>query len=93
VRRAEAYLAARGEESAEWRAAAGFTVFYEVADGSLFASVVHRPDYIAGNSLTNGARAMSFMAGPSAGGVWCSCSPHRPRWWPTCCRTLDRLCC
>jgi predicted ArsR family transcriptional regulator len=48
VRRAEAYLAARGEESAEWRAAAGFTVFYEVADGSLFASVVHRPDYIAG---------------------------------------------
>jgi MFS family permease len=45
------------------------TVFYEVADGSLFASVVGRQDYIAGNSLTNGARAMSFMAGPSAGGV------------------------
>ena len=46
-----------------------FTVFYEVADGSLFASVVRRPDYIAANSLTNGARAMSFVAGPSAGGV------------------------
>jgi MFS family permease len=45
------------------------TVFYEVADGSLFASVVRRPDYIAANSLTNGARAMSFMAGPSIGGI------------------------
>nr|BFE73641.1 MFS transporter [Actinoplanes digitatis] len=45
------------------------TVFYEVADGSLFASVVRRPDYIAANSLTNGARAMSFVAGPSVGGV------------------------
>jgi MFS family permease len=45
------------------------TVFYEVADGSLFASVVRRPDYIAANSLTNGARAMSFVAGPSLGGV------------------------
>ncbi|MEV4641463.1 MFS transporter [Actinoplanes sp. NPDC049548] len=45
------------------------TVFYEVADGSLFASVVQRPDYIAASSLTNGARAMSFVAGPSVGGV------------------------
>jgi MFS family permease len=45
------------------------TVFYEVADGSLFTSVVRRPDYIAANSLTNAARAMSFMAGPSMGGV------------------------
>ena len=45
------------------------TVLYEVADGSLFASVVRRPDYIAANSLTNGARAMSFVAGPSVGGV------------------------
>jgi MFS family permease len=45
------------------------TVFYEVADGSLFVSVVRRPDYVAANSLTNGARAMSFVAGPSVGGV------------------------
>jgi MFS family permease len=45
------------------------TVFYEVADGSLFASVVRRPDYISANSLTNGARAMSFVVGPSIGGV------------------------
>lgn len=43
------------------------TVFYEVADGSLFASVVRRSDYIAANSLINGARAMSFVAGPSVG--------------------------
>ncbi|MGA5298674.1 MFS transporter [Nucisporomicrobium flavum] len=45
------------------------TVFYEVADGSLFASVVRRPDYIAANSLTNGARALSYVAGPGLGGV------------------------
>jgi hypothetical protein len=45
------------------------TVFYEVADGSLFASVVRRPDYIAANSLTNGARALSYVAGPSVGGI------------------------
>ncbi|WP_199509475.1 MFS transporter [Nucisporomicrobium flavum] len=45
------------------------TVFYEVADGSLFASVVRRPDYIAASSLTNGARALSYVAGPGLGGV------------------------
>ncbi|GAA3349310.1 MFS transporter [Amorphoplanes nipponensis] len=45
------------------------TVCYEVADGSLFAAVVRRPDYIVANSLTNGARALSFVAGPSLGGV------------------------
>jgi MFS family permease len=45
------------------------SVCYEVADGSLFAAVVRRTDYVAANSLTNGARAMSFVAGPSLGGV------------------------
>jgi predicted MFS family arabinose efflux permease len=31
--------------------------------------VVRREDYIAANSLVNGARAMAFVAGPSVGGV------------------------
>lgn len=46
-----------------------FTLFFEVANNSLFASVVRRADYIGANSLINGARAMSYVAGPSAGGL------------------------
>ncbi|GAB7037548.1 MULTISPECIES: MFS transporter [Catenuloplanes] len=45
------------------------TLFFEVANNSLFASVVRRSDYIRANSLLNGARAMSYVAGPSAGGL------------------------
>ncbi|MDP9796350.1 MFS family permease [Catenuloplanes nepalensis] len=45
------------------------TLFFEVANQSLFASVVRRDDYIGANSLLNGARAMSYVAGPSAGGL------------------------
>lgn len=44
-------------------------VFFEVAHGSLFASLVGRADYIEANTLLNGARAMSTVAGPSAGGI------------------------
>ncbi len=44
-------------------------VFFEVAHGSLFAALVARPDYVDANSLLNGSRAMSFVAGPSVGGV------------------------
>ncbi|WP_085066701.1 MFS transporter [Catenuloplanes japonicus] len=50
-------------------AAGTLTVFFDVANSSLFASVVRREDYIAANSLVNGARAMAFVAGPSAGGL------------------------
>ncbi|WP_310376271.1 MFS transporter [Catenuloplanes atrovinosus] len=45
------------------------TVFFDVANSSLFASVVRREDYIRANSLVNGARAAASVAGPSAGGL------------------------
>jgi predicted MFS family arabinose efflux permease len=44
-------------------------VLFEVAHSSLFADLVRRPDYLRANSLVNGSRAMSFVAGPSLGGV------------------------
>jgi MFS family permease len=43
-------------------------VFFEVAHSSLFVAVVARSDYIEANTLLNGARAMSSVAGPSIGG-------------------------
>ena len=45
------------------------SVFFEVAHNSLFAALVRRPDYVDANSLINGSRAMSYVAGPSIGGV------------------------
>jgi predicted MFS family arabinose efflux permease len=45
------------------------SVFFEVAHSSLFAALVRRPDYLDANSLINGSRAMSYVAGPSIGGV------------------------
>lgn len=45
------------------------SVLFEVAHSSLFASLVARPDYVRANSLVNGSRAMSFVAGPSVGGL------------------------
>jgi MFS family permease len=50
-------------------AAGTLTVFFDVANSSLFAAVVRREDYIAANSLVNGARAMAYVAGPGAGGL------------------------
>ena len=44
-------------------------VFFEVAHSSFFVSLVERPDYVDANSLTNGSRALSYVAGPSVGGV------------------------
>ncbi|WP_410813717.1 MFS transporter [Micromonospora sp. 067-2] len=45
------------------------SVFFEVAHSSLFVALVRRPDYVDANSLINGSRAMSYVAGPSVGGV------------------------
>jgi MFS family permease len=45
------------------------SVVFEVAQSSMFAAVVRRPDYLAANSLLNGSRALSFVAGPSLGGL------------------------
>ncbi|MFC0507651.1 MFS transporter [Micromonospora costi] len=44
-------------------------VFFEVARGALIVSLVKRPDYVEANTLINGSRAMSLVAGPSIGGV------------------------
>ncbi|MGK5737928.1 MFS transporter [Micromonospora sp. URMC 103] len=44
-------------------------VLFEVARGPLFVSLVARPDYVDANTLINGSRAMSLVAGPSIGGL------------------------
>ena len=44
-------------------------VVFRVCQPTLFISVVPREGYVEGQSLMNGARAFSFVAGPSAGGV------------------------
>jgi MFS family permease len=44
------------------------TVLFDVCDIALFASLIPTERYVEANSLTNGSRAMSFVAGPSAGG-------------------------
>lgn len=45
-----------------------FTVFFFVSYNNLFVSVVPRERFVEGNSLLNGSRAFSFVAGPSVGG-------------------------
>jgi MFS family permease len=44
-------------------------VLFEVSHSTLFVSLVPKKDYIEANTLLNGSRAMSFVAGPSVGGV------------------------
>jgi MFS family permease len=46
-----------------------FAVVFRVAQPTLFISVVPRESYVEGQSLSNGARAFSYVAGPTAGGV------------------------
>lgn len=41
---------------------------FEVANSTLFVSLVRPDQYVAASSLLNGARAMSFAAGPGVGG-------------------------
>jgi MFS family permease len=45
------------------------TVFFFVSYNTLFVALVPRERYLAGNSLLNGSRAFSYVAGPSVGGV------------------------
>jgi len=45
------------------------SVLFEVCRTTLFVSLVGKEDYITANSLLNGSRAMTFVAGPSVGGV------------------------
>jgi MFS family permease len=44
-------------------------VFFYVAYGGFFQTIVRREDYVAANSLSHGARAFSFLAGTSFGGI------------------------
>jgi MFS family permease len=50
-------------------AAGSLSVFFNVSDATLFMCVVERSEYLAANSLVYGSRAVSFMAGPSLGGI------------------------
>ena len=50
-------------------AAGALSVVFSVADNTLFVSIVAEPEYLDGQSLIYGSRAMSFVAGPSAGGL------------------------
>ncbi len=45
------------------------SVFFNVADSSLFVSIVPPGQFVDGSSLLNGSRAFSFVAGPSSGGL------------------------
>ena len=45
------------------------SVFFYVAYNTLFVSLVPRDRYLEGQSLLNGSRALSFVGGPSAGGL------------------------
>jgi MFS family permease len=45
------------------------SVLFAVSDGTLFVALVPSGDYIAGNSLLHGSRALASVGGPSVGGA------------------------
>jgi MFS family permease len=45
------------------------SVLFFVSYSTLFVSLVPRDQYVEGESLLNGSRALSFVAGPSVGGL------------------------
>jgi MFS family permease len=45
------------------------SVLFFVSYSTLFVSLVSRSDYLEANALLNGSRALSFVGGPSIGGV------------------------
>jgi MFS family permease len=50
-------------------AAGALTVLFNVSDASLFVAIVPRDRYVEANSLLNGSRAFSLVAGPSVSGM------------------------
>jgi MFS family permease len=46
-----------------------FAVVFDISYMTLYVAVTRREDYVEANSLLNGSRAFSFVAGPSLGGV------------------------
>ncbi len=49
--------------------AGALSVLFTVSDGTLFVSIVPPAQYVDGQSLIYGSRALSFMGGPSVGGL------------------------
>jgi predicted MFS family arabinose efflux permease len=50
-------------------AAGAVAVLFDISYMTLYVAVVERKDYVEANSLLNGSRAFSYVAGPSIGGV------------------------
>lgn len=50
-------------------AAGTLSVLFTVCNPALFVAIVPAGQYVEGNSLVYGSRALSFVSGPSAGGV------------------------
>jgi predicted MFS family arabinose efflux permease len=50
-------------------AAGTLSILFNVSDATMFVSIVPAERYVDGQSLIYGSRAMSFVAGPSAGGL------------------------
>jgi MFS family permease len=46
-----------------------FAVVFDIAYMTLYVAVTKREDYVEANSLLNGSRAFSYVAGPSFGGI------------------------
>jgi MFS family permease len=46
-----------------------FAVLFDISYSTLFVAVTTREQYVEANSLLNGSRAFSFVAGPSTGGI------------------------
>jgi MFS family permease len=49
--------------------AGSLSVLFTVSDGTLFVSIVETEEYVDGQSLIYGSRALSFLGGPSVGGL------------------------
>ncbi len=45
------------------------SVLFEVCDNTVFAALVEKDEYVSANTLLNGSRAMTFVAGPSTAGL------------------------
>jgi hypothetical protein len=50
-------------------AAGTLSILFNVADGTLFVSIVAPEQYVDGQSLIYGSRALFFVVGPSLGGI------------------------
>jgi MFS family permease len=70
-------------------AAGTLSILFNVLDGTLFVSIVAPEQYVDGQSLIYGSRALSFVGGPSIGGILVQllsapfaavAAGERPRW-------------